>query len=74
MTKRGTASAVAITFALLAAKGAGAQDWQEYAYPDAGFSAHFPAKPTVTEIQYQAGAVAGPAKVYASHQAWPTTA
>jgi hypothetical protein len=68
MTIRGTASAVALTLALLAAGAARAQAWQEYAYPDAGFSAQFPAQPTVTEIRYQAGDITAPAKVYAARR------
>jgi hypothetical protein len=54
---------------LAAAAGPGrAQDWKEYAYPDAGFSAQFPAPPNVTQLQYEAAGVAAPAKVYAAHQ------
>ena len=66
MNSRGTASAVALSIALLAGGGARAQDWQAYAYPDSGFAAQFPAKPTLTEVQYQAGGVTGPAKVYSA--------
>ena len=47
---------------LLAAAGpARAQDWREYAYPDAGFSAQFPVRPTVAELQYKAGGLSAPA-------------
>jgi hypothetical protein len=54
---------------LLAAAGpARAQDWKEYAYPDAGFSAQFPVQPTVAQLQYKAGGVTAPARVYAAHQ------
>ena len=60
---RGAAFAATLSIAFLA-DGAQAQDWKEYDYPDAGFAAQFPAPPTVSEIQYRAGAVAGPAKVY----------
>lgn len=67
MRIRGTACAVALSIVLLAG-GARAQGFQEYAYPDAGFSAQFPVQPTVSEIQYRAGAVSGPAKVYAARQ------
>jgi len=66
MNKRGTATAVALTLALLAAGAARAQDWREYAYPDQGFSAQFPAKPTVTNIRYKAGALDAPARLYAA--------
>jgi hypothetical protein len=45
-----------------------AQSWKEYAYPDAGFSAQFPARPTVAELQYRAKDVTAPARVYAAHQ------
>ncbi|HEY4029496.1 MAG TPA: hypothetical protein VGM25_04075 [Caulobacteraceae bacterium] len=41
-----------------------AQDWREYAYPEAGFSAHFPAQPTVSEIQFSAGDLTAPARTY----------
>jgi len=51
-----------------AASPARAQDWKEYAYPDAGFSAQFPAQPTVAERPYKAGSLSAPAKVYAAHQ------
>lgn len=44
------------------------QAWQEYAYPEAGFSAHFPARPTVKEIEFHAGDIVAPAKVYAVAQ------
>jgi hypothetical protein len=63
---RATAFAVSLSIALFAGA-ARAQDWKEYDYPDAGFAAQFPGQPTVSEIQYRAGAVAGPAKVYAAH-------
>lgn len=43
-----------------------AQDWKEYAYPDAGFSAQFPAQPSVAESQYKAEGLSAPAKVYAA--------
>lgn len=59
---RGTAAAVALL--LLAPAAARAQGWREYAYPDAGFSAQFPAQPAVTDAQYKAGDIAAPAKVY----------
>ena len=51
-----------------AAGPARAQDWQEYAYREAGFSAQFPAKPVVAEIQFHAGDIAAPAKVYEARQ------
>ena len=57
--------AILIVYTAAAAK---AQDWQEYAYPQAGFSAHFPAKPIVTETQFRAGDISAPAKVYAVAQ------
>lgn len=60
------AAAAVFSIALLAAAAARAQAWQEYAYPDAGFAAQFPAEPTVTDAQYKAGDIAGPAKVYAA--------
>jgi hypothetical protein len=53
---------------LVAAGPAGAQAWKEYAYPDAGFSAQFPVRPTVAALQYQAGNVSAPAKIYSAHQ------
>ena len=56
----------AILFA--AAAPACAQDWKEYAYPDAGFSAQFPAPPTVAELRYEAAGLVAPAKVYAARQ------
>jgi hypothetical protein len=62
MTIRGTAAAVALL--LLAPAAAWAQGWQEYSYPDAGFSAQFPAQPAVTDAAYKAGDIAAPAKVY----------
>lgn len=68
MHNHGTATAVALALALFAASAARAQAWREYAYPDAGFSAQFPAEPTVTEIQYKVEGVAGPAKVYQARQ------
>jgi hypothetical protein len=55
-------AALAIT--ILASGAAQAQAWQEYAYPEAGFSVQFPAQPAVTEARYEAGAVGGPARVY----------
>ena len=45
-----------------------AQEWREYAYPDAGFSAQFPVQPTVAELQYKAAGVTAPARIYAAHQ------
>lgn len=45
-----------------------AQEWREYAYPDAGFSAQFPVQPAVAELQYKAAGVTAPARVYAAHQ------
>jgi hypothetical protein len=57
--------AVLLVYVAAAAK---AQDWQEYAYPEAGFSAHFPAKPIVTETQFRAGDISAPAKLYAVAQ------
>jgi hypothetical protein len=65
MPIRATAFAAVLCVALLAGA-AQAQDWKEYDYPDAGFAAQFPAQPTVTDIQYRAGAVTGPAKRYAA--------
>jgi hypothetical protein len=60
---------VALGSLLLAAAGpAQAQEWREYAYPDAGFSAQFPVRPTVAELQYKAGGLSAPARVYAAHQ------
>src|ERR1700744_2123835 len=66
MPIRATAFAATVCVAFLAAA-ARAQDWKEYDYPDAGFAAQFPAEPTVSDIQYQAGAVAGATKRYAAH-------
>lgn len=51
---------------LAAAGPARAEDWKEYAYPDAGFSAQFPVQPTVAEQRYQAEGLSAPAKVYAA--------
>lgn len=65
MRIRGAAFAATLSLALVAGA-ARAQDWKEYDYPDAGFAAQFPAPPTVSEMQYRAGAVAGPAKRYAA--------
>jgi hypothetical protein len=65
MPIRGAAFAATLSIALLASA-AQAQDWKQYDYPDAGFAAQFPAPPTVSDIQYRAGAVAGPAKRYAA--------
>jgi hypothetical protein len=42
--------------------------WKEYAYPDAGFSAQFPVRPTVAALQYQAGNVSAPARIYFARQ------
>jgi hypothetical protein len=63
MTIRRAAGA-ALTIAILSAGAAKAQAWREYAYPEAGFSAQFPAEPIVEDTRYEAGAVAGPARVY----------
>src|SRR6185312_620438 len=61
--------AVAVGALLLAVAGpARAEEWKEYAYPDAGFSAQFPSRPTVAERAYQAGRVSAPAKVYAARK------
>src|SRR5471032_1237081 len=53
---------------------AAAQTWQEYAYPDAGFAASFPAPPQITNAPYamadgksvnqQSYSVAQPARLY----------
>jgi hypothetical protein len=60
---------VALGALVLAAAGpASAQTWREYAYPDVGFSAQFPVKPTVAELQYKAGDLSAPARVYAARQ------
>ena len=65
MHSRGTAFAAILCIALFAGA-ARAQDWKAYDYPDAGFAAQFPAPPTVSAIQYRAGAVTGPARRYAA--------
>jgi hypothetical protein len=51
---------------LLIAGAARAQNWQEHAYPEAGFSVQFPAEPAVTETRYRAPGLEAPAKVYAA--------
>ncbi len=53
---------------LLVAAPAWAQGWQEYDYPEAGFAAQFPVKPTVAELQYRAPGLTAPAKVYTARQ------
>lgn len=68
LIQRNARSAILAALFIAAALPARAEDWQEYAYADAGFSAHFPAKPVVTDIQFGAGALAGPAKAYAVQQ------
>ena len=69
MQTRGARRLAALTVLLFAAAApAWAQDWKEYAYPDAGFSAQFPAPPTVAELRYEAAGLAAPAKVYAARQ------
>jgi hypothetical protein len=66
--REGRLAVLGILLLLAAAGPAQAQAWQEYAYPDAGFSAQFPVKPTVAELQYKAKDVTAPARVYAAHQ------
>ena len=56
------AETVMRVFAMLVAAFAGlanpssAQSWMDYDYPDAGFSIHFPAAPSVTSGLYETGA------------------
>lgn len=64
MNTRRAAAAAVFSISLLTAGAVRAQAWQEYAYPDAGFSAQFLAQPAVTELQYKAGDIAGPARLY----------
>ena len=45
-----------------------AQDWREYAYPEAGFSAQFPSPPAVRAFTYRTTAgQAAPARMWAAH-------
>jgi hypothetical protein len=60
-------TSLVIAAALLAPLPAGAQTWQNYDYPDAGFSVHFPAPPTVAGGVYRTLAGASiPSKVYSA--------
>jgi len=67
MPIRRTAPAVAFSILLLWTGVADAQGWQEYAYPEAGFAATFPAEPKVSDIRYRAGDIDVPARLYAAH-------
>ncbi len=42
--------------------------WQEYAYPDAGFAAQFPAQPILSEGSYRAAGVSAPSRTYAARK------
>jgi len=45
-----------------------AQDWREYAYPEAGFSAQFPSPPAVRAFTYRTAAgQAAPARMWTAH-------
>jgi hypothetical protein len=56
--------------ALLAAGGARAQAWKEYAYPDYAFTVSFPVEPKVESATYQtAEGGSAPARIYAASAA-----
>ncbi len=72
MQPMGRAVAGILATVILATLGPGAalaQDWQEYAYPEAGFAAQFPSKPAVSDGSYRtAQGLAAAARIYAAHQ------
>jgi hypothetical protein len=59
--------AVAVIGLLMTPRGASAQSWQEYAFPEHAFVVHFPSPPTVTKGVYKTTAgVAAPSTVYSA--------
>jgi hypothetical protein len=61
---------LALIFAMVLLAGtATAQGWREYAYPDLGFSLHFPGDPKIEDTTYMtASGIAVPARIYSLNQ------